>query len=140
MSWGIYRNDPAIRVTHVPTGTTVLCAAERSQHRNKAMAMQALRAKLYAQSIGMKPVAPPDGFVEPAGSYLDNVVDLSAGLPDWAANGPDSVLWGSSPHHSPEQVIEDIKAAINRLARLSGMDPPYSLVASKEPSENPETF
>ncbi|HEX5787607.1 MAG TPA: peptide chain release factor 2 [Woeseiaceae bacterium] len=67
----VNRTESAVRITHLPTNTVVQCQNDRSQHKNKAQAMNQLKAKLYELELQKRNAA--------AAAIEDNKADVGWG-------------------------------------------------------------
>ena len=98
----VNRTDSAVRITHLPTGIVVQCQSERSQHQNRAHAMNQLRAKLYEREMRERDAArtaaeeakPDIGWGQQIRSYVldqSRIKDLRTGV---ETGNPQAVLDG----------------------------------------------
>jgi len=100
----INTTDSAVRITHVPTGIIVACQNQRSQHKNKAEAMNMLKARMYEAELQRREADAAVGYAAKTEigwghqirSYVlqpyQMVKDLRTGV---VSTAPDDVLDGA---------------------------------------------
>lgn len=96
--------DSAVRITHVPTGIVVASQNDRSQHKNRATAMNMLKARLFEREMAAREAAASGEYAEKTEigwghqirSYVlqpyQMVKDLRTGV---TSSAPDDVLDGA---------------------------------------------
>ena len=94
----VNKTDSAVRITHLPTGIVVPCQNERSQHKNRDLAMKVLRSRLYQRAVEERRakddaragVKMEIGFGSQIRSYVLAPVPARQGPPDRTSR------WGTS--------------------------------------------
>ena len=99
----INKTDSAVRITHIPTGIVVASQQDRSQHKNRAIAMNMLKARMYEAELARREAAAAGEYEEKTDigwghqirSYVlqpyQMVKDLRTGV---VSSSPDDVLDG----------------------------------------------
>ena len=121
----VNKTESAIRITHLPSGIVVACQEGRSQHKNRDIAMNYLRSKLYEQANAAQHAEISDKrkslvssgdrsakirtYNYPQGRVTDHIIGLTLYHLDAIMNG------------DVDQVIEKLKIA-EQSEKLSQMD------------------
>jgi len=90
----VNKTDSAIRITHIPTNIVVQCQNDRSQHRNRATAMNMLKARLYELELQKREEAAND-----------------------AASAKTDIGWGNQIRSyvlHPYQMVKDLRTNIEK--------------------------
>ena len=90
----VNKTDSAIRITHIPTNIVVQCQNDRSQHRNRATAMNMLKARLYEVELQKREQAAND-----------------------AASAKTDIGWGNQIRSyvlHPYQMVKDLRTNIEK--------------------------
>ncbi len=98
----INKTDSAVRFTHIPTGVVVACQEDRSQHKNRAKAMEMLRGKLYDLELKRRE---------------DAAAVIEAGKSD--------IAWGHQIRSyvlQPYQMVKDARTAVETSATQDVLD------------------
>jgi len=98
----VNKTDSAVRLTHLPTGIAVACQNERSQHQNRAQAMDMLKARLYEREIQKREAA--------SGAQYDNKSEIG-----WGHQIRSYVL-------QPYQMIKDLRTGYERTDASKVLD------------------
>jgi peptide chain release factor 2 len=98
----VNRTDSAVRMTHIPTGIVTQCQNDRSQHRNRATAMDMMKARLYELELRTRE--------EAAQSVEDNKTDIG-----WGHQIRSYVL-------QPYQMVKDLRTGVEKGAAQAVLD------------------
>lgn len=119
--------DSAVRITHLPTNTVVICQDEKSQHKNKAKAMKVLKSRLLDAKIQEQQAAEASARKSQVGSgdrsekirtynfpqsrITDHRINLTQRNLDQVMNGSlDSILDALIAHHQAELMKDNQNA------------------------------
>ncbi len=98
----VNKTDSAVRLTHLPTNIVVQCQSDRSQHRNRAVAMTMLKARLYELELKKREAVAAK-----------------------AAEGKTDIGWGHQIRSyvlQPYQMVKDLRTGVETSATQAVLD------------------
>ena len=121
----VNKTESAVRVIHIPTGTVAACQMERSQHKNRSMAMKMLRARLYdikvrEQEAKMNDVHATKSAID-FGSQIRSYVlapyrQVNDHRTEMKVGNVDAVLDGDIDQFIREYLLQQSNKAVNKSA------------------------
>jgi peptide chain release factor 2 len=95
----VNKTESAVRFTHIPSGIVVACQQERSQHKNRALAMKMLRGRLYEKARQEKEAA----FEKAYGGANKNDIDFGSQIRSYTL-APYTLVKDERTEHKISQV------------------------------------
>jgi peptide chain release factor 2 len=95
----VNKTESAVRFTHIPSGIVVTCQQERSQHKNRALAMKMLRGRLYEKARQEKEAA----FEKAYGGANKNDIDFGSQIRSYTL-APYTLVKDERTEHKISQV------------------------------------
>lgn len=106
----VNKTESAVRFTHLPSGIVVACQQERSQHKNRALAMKMLRGRLYERARQEKEAA----FEQAYGGANKSDIDMGSQIRSYTMS-PYTLVKDERTEHKVTQVDKVLDGEIDEL-------------------------
>jgi peptide chain release factor 2 len=106
----VNKTESAVRFTHLPTGIVVACQQERSQHKNRALAMKMLRGRLYEKARQEREAA----FEQAYGGANKSDIDMGSQIRSYTM-APYTLVKDERTEHKVTQIDKVLDGEIDEL-------------------------
>jgi peptide chain release factor 2 len=106
----VNKTESAVRFTHLPSGIVVTCQQERSQHKNRALAMKMLRGRLYEKARQEREAA----FEQAYGGANKSDIDMGSQIRSYTM-APYTLVKDERTEHKVTQIDKVLDGEIDEL-------------------------